>query len=309
MDNFTPLKAVKKKRKFNKFLIFGNLFLVVLIAAIGFFYYNKTLQTTEQKAVGVSCKSITDKDECNADYSCSPPKGKDDKQYKCKWDIKDEKCEESGQVCGEDGGGGYGCPAGSYQSGCKDHQKDNGVWVCDCYINGSTLGCTEPEGYAICPDSLPQNCVGSYICGTNPTEPPIHTPTPTPTTPVATNTPTPTPPAATNTPTPTRTPTPTPTKTPTPTRTPTPTPTPTGTIAPSNTPTVTPTTPPGQPTNTPVPSATITPTDVPGAPTATPTEIILAQTTVTNPPVPVTGMLQSFMYLIPAIIILIGLIL
>jgi len=49
MDNFTPLKTEKGK-KANKFLIFGNLFLVVIIAVVGVLYYNKTLITTKQKA-------------------------------------------------------------------------------------------------------------------------------------------------------------------------------------------------------------------------------------------------------------------
>ena len=56
MDNFTPLKVEKKKRKINKFLIFGNLFLVVLVAAIGIFYYNQTLITTKQKAIFYTSK-------------------------------------------------------------------------------------------------------------------------------------------------------------------------------------------------------------------------------------------------------------
>ncbi|MBI5127179.1 hypothetical protein HZA76_01860 [Candidatus Roizmanbacteria bacterium] len=50
MNNFTPLK-IKNKKNFKKILIFGNLILVVLVAVIGIVYYNRTLQTTQQKAV------------------------------------------------------------------------------------------------------------------------------------------------------------------------------------------------------------------------------------------------------------------
>lgn len=126
---------------------------------------------------------------------------------------------------------------------------------------------------------------------------------------VASPTPT-TPPSVTDTPIPTATPIP-PTATP-PIITNTPTMTPTGTIAPSNTPTMTPT---GTlvPTNTPTNTPTSTPvlTNTPG-PSATPTEIILAKVS----PSPTsttqllkTGMIQSFLYWIPAAIMLVGLIL
>ncbi|MFA5770180.1 MAG: hypothetical protein WC894_01635 [Patescibacteria group bacterium] len=151
-----------------------------------------------------------------------------------------------------------------------------------------------------CLDTLTTCAPSVCSCGTIT----VASPTPTPTTPPsATNTPIPTAtdvPVLTNTPIPTNTPTSTPTNTPTMT--------PTGTIVPSNTPTVTPTgtiAPTNTPTSTPVISNT------PG-PSATPTEIILAQvsaspTGVTN--LLQTGVVKSFMYFIPAIIILIGLIL
>lgn len=162
-----------------------------------------------------------------------------------------------------------------------------------------------------CLKTLTTCAIGVCSCGTEI----VASPTPTPTVPSVTNTPIPTSttaPNATNTPTPTKTPTPTPTRTPTPTATPiitnTPTMTPTGTIAPSNTPTATPT---GTlvPTNTPTSTPVLT--NTPG-PSATPTEIILAQvsaspTGVTN--LLQTGVVKSFLYFIPAIIILIGLIL
>jgi hypothetical protein len=158
-----------------------------------------------------------------------------------------------------------------------------------------------------------------------PTEEITSTPTPTPAntlTPTKTKTPTPT---KTKTPTPTKTKTPTPTKTKTPTptatKTPTPTITPTGTLTPTATPTVTPTgtlTPTNTPTltptgtQTPTDTPTLTPTNVPGVPTATPTEIILAQVSPTPTTVAKllqTGMIKSFIYMIPTAIILLGLIL
>ncbi|MGB9883565.1 MAG: hypothetical protein ACPLRN_03580, partial [Microgenomates group bacterium] len=52
MSNFTPLnpKKITYKPKKNNFFLWANLILVVLIAIIGLFYYNQTLQTTKQKA-------------------------------------------------------------------------------------------------------------------------------------------------------------------------------------------------------------------------------------------------------------------
>ncbi len=328
MDNFTPLKVEKKKRKINKFLIFGNLFLVVLVAAIGIFYYNQTLITTKQKALETDYRQ---------EKKCKQPDG----SYK--WCLVYSNCPG-------DTGGPILCSSATWdqsdcedvQEGCRGEGDDNGgVRICNqtCLFDAnclSGLSCVNVgETYKRCRNPVCQNAADCTCAAT-----------PTPTPPDVTNTPTPTPTPTgviTNTPTPTRTPTPTPTATPTST--------PTGTIVPSNTPTVT-------PTNTPGPSATPIPvlcgtkdcdnvtnpcrtgyncvqandgsnyctspdfTDAckadpsynscctaPGAPTATPTEIVLAQTTVTSPPVPVTGMVQSFMYLIPALIMFIGLIL
>ncbi|MFA6532466.1 MAG: hypothetical protein WCT22_00535 [Patescibacteria group bacterium] len=337
MDNFTPLKVEKKKRKFNKFLIFGNLFLVVLVALVGIFYYNKQRLISNIPKASSLCpqSACPDNEEAcmvgkniggvpKTHCTCCPA------QYSC-------TNEGDNGYCSTGGGGGGGCPCGSTLSEeCK--QVDN--------CQGGTQG-----------DSCGVDAQGriKYICKNRKCN---ICPTKTPTPPNVTDTPTPTPTGViTNTPTPTQTPIPT--------RTPTPTPTPTGTIVPSNTPTVIPTgtivpsnTPTVTPTNTPGPSATPVPvlcgtkdcdnatnpcrtgyncvqandgsnyctspdfTDAckanpsynscctaPGAPTATPTEIILAQTTVTSPPVPVTGMVQSFMYLIPAFIMFVGLIL
>ena len=54
MENFTPLRKSANKKKINKFLVIGNLFLEILISVIGFAYYNNTLLTTQQKA-GFDC--------------------------------------------------------------------------------------------------------------------------------------------------------------------------------------------------------------------------------------------------------------
>lgn len=48
MDNFTPLKTEKKKT--NKFLIFANLVLLVIVVGVTGFYLKNKLLTTEQKA-------------------------------------------------------------------------------------------------------------------------------------------------------------------------------------------------------------------------------------------------------------------
>ena len=49
MDNFTPLKTEKKK-KTNKFLIIGNIFLVVTLIFITNFFLKDKLISTQQKA-------------------------------------------------------------------------------------------------------------------------------------------------------------------------------------------------------------------------------------------------------------------
>lgn len=50
MDNFTPLKTEKKK-KANKFLIIGNMFLVVALIFITSFFLKDKLISTQQKAI------------------------------------------------------------------------------------------------------------------------------------------------------------------------------------------------------------------------------------------------------------------
>ncbi|MFA6081321.1 MAG: hypothetical protein WC741_02850 [Patescibacteria group bacterium] len=361
MDNFTPLKTEKKKRKFNKFLIFGNLFLLlILILTAGFFLKDKLLSYIPK-----ANQAPPDCD--NYGVACTSKKKPNGTPRNC--------------LNGQSESDGPGVCEGTtlvrtYRNEC----------ICEGIYCVNSLDTTRQENSPQCMPETP-----------TPTPPTVNNPTPT-TPPMCTplyycrttdftcqQT------SSTYDPVtsiqcgggstcaqnlaayvsgqttgicytssasclddclaPTNTPTPTPTPTATPVITNTPTPTPTGTIVPSNTPTVT-------PTNTPGPSATPAPVlcgtkdcdnatnpcqsgfsciqandgsnycsrseyvsacrtnptynnccTAPGAPTATPTEIVLAKTTVTSPPVPVTGMVQSFMYLIPALIMLVGLIL
>lgn len=333
MDNFTPLKpAEKKKKKFNKFLIFGNLFLIVLVAVIGIVYYNRTLVTTQRKAEErLNCNADHPKWECIQDGCCW--QGADDGCAKPGEPGYDPKCiPQPGagqcQTCGEER---PKCPNG--QPPVCDTSKIECVGIAQCQFPRRAARPLTSCGTS---EQIKFNCYTDCSCNPEPTA--------TPTPPDVTNTPTPTD-VITNTPTPTATPTNTPTATPTST--------------PTNTPT--PTTPPGQPTNTPGPTSTPIPVPcgtkscdnttnpcrdnyicvqandgsnyctspdfqtackanptynncctAPGAPTATPTEIILAK--VSPSPTSVekllqTGVMQSFVYLIPAFIMLIGLIL
>ncbi|MFA6532467.1 MAG: hypothetical protein WCT22_00540 [Patescibacteria group bacterium] len=271
MDNFTPLKPVeKKKKKLNKFLVFGNLFLVIVIAVAGIIFYNKQLQTTQQKAYEhKQCSDYGSPSECNG--NCSPYKN-NGQSFFCKWSFTQNECKESSDICESGGGGGVagGCVKVNEKCYNCTPPESNDIWhyTCDktrpeisqCNDNGKKIGTgtagavsqvcfhggTEDcgsEQIDLCANNTAAGCFvsrfGPTACtGVNPT----NTPTPTPTIPTTTNTPTPT---RTPTPTPTRTPTPTPT------RTPTPTVTPTGTLTPTPTGTLTPT-----PTNTPGPSAT-----------------------------------------------------
>jgi hypothetical protein len=156
---------------------------------------------------------------------------------------------------------------------------------------------------------------------TNPPPPPPTNPPPPPPTntppPPPTNTPTQPP---VNTPQPTNTPPPPPTNTPPPPPTNTPTQPPVNTPQPTNTPPLLTNTPP--PTNTPTqpPVNTPQPTNTPPETnTPTPTEIILAQVTDTptlipttaaeRPTIPTSGVSNFFIFLIPAVIIIISLIL
>lgn len=190
---------------------------------------------------------------------------------------------------------GVACPSCQQLYYCDKSDPNN----LHCVQTSSPQGYQTTSPYNQCGVSNPPTCASNletysagkttgvcYIsqsncdaqCGTPTSTPPPPTNTP----PVATNTP----PIATNTPT--ATPTPTPTATPVITNTPTATPIIT------NTPTSTPVL-----TNTPSPSAT-------------PTEIILAKISpspTTTVQLLQTGVIKSFIYWIPAVIILVGLIL
>lgn len=230
MENFTPIDLKKLEKKSGKFFLIANILLMFLVVGITGYYLKNKLITKKEKAVGISCKTITNRNDCNA--ACSPVKP-DGKQYSCKWLSEEQKCIESSKECGRDGATGS-CPPGTTESGVFDH-CNNCLALCDCKVDGQNNGtyfC--PQFNNLCPTYYPNQCnVNSQ------------TPTPTPTK-IITNTPTPT-----LTPTPTDTPYPTSTVIPTltsPPNQPTNTPTPTEIIVvrSTNTPII------DSPTNTPI---------------------------------------------------------
>jgi len=334
MDNFTPLKTKNKKKKANKFLIIGNLLLVIIVAGIGFFYYNNTLITTQQKAQTAAEKRAEDKRK--KEYIESG-------QQEADREAKKKKEQEERRLKEEEIGPGGGCPGGyetcevtdtsgrghrfcldeTKKKGCYNEAVERGITVkTGGGVTGIPGGWRCVEGKGKIPYVKGQPCVaynsvetisngqvpncfcgiiqiddssggGTYEskCGCNKEElaqiQSSSTSTPIPTaTPIISNTPTMTPIIS-------NTPTATPIISNTPTVTPLISNTPTVTPLISNTPTVTPLI-----SNTPGPSAT-------------PTEIILAKTSISPTVVKLlqTGVVKSFMYLIPAIIMLVGLIL
>ena len=50
MENFTPLKTVKKKRKINKFLVYGSMLFVFILVGVTAYLVNTTKIKREQKA-------------------------------------------------------------------------------------------------------------------------------------------------------------------------------------------------------------------------------------------------------------------
>lgn len=340
MDNFTPLKTKNKKKKANKFLIIGNLLLVIIVAGIGFFYYNNTLITIRQKAQTVAEKKAEEARKKEYEESGKKDADREAKKKKEQEARRLEQEEIGGGGCPggytpcdvtDTGGRGHRfcipSDGGSYGN-CQNSAVQRGItvktgggvtgipggWRCVVglgrdrpYVAGQP--CVDYNSVETIGNAKVPNCFcgiiqidnssggGTYEseCGCNKEElaqiqsSSISTPTATP--------------IISNTPTPTRTPTPTATRTPTPTATPIISNTPTVTPLISNTPTVTPLI-----SNTP----TVTPliSNTPG-PSATPTEIILAKISTSPTVVKLlqTGAVKSFMYLIPAIIILIGLIL
>jgi len=380
MDNFTPLRKSANKKKLNKFLVIGNLFLVVLIAVIGFSYYNNTLLTSQQKA-GFDCSDWSDTRKCNAERKEYEESGQADADK----EAKKKKEQEAKRLANEEIGGG-GCPGGyvtcdvtdtggkghrfcldeTKNAGCNSEAVERGItmktgigvgsdlaeqggWICEIGKKGYSGGpCLAGNSVKTIGNQKPPGCFcgiiqidggqwdGTYQstcgCGSKEEETQVTT------TLIGTIIPTPTGEEI-------------PTSTPTPTIIPTATPiisnTPTVTPLISNTPTITPTptiaklvcaTKDCNETTRPCEAGNIcikanngsnycsnislvdacksNPTEDVCckilSPTATPTEIIVAKTT-TSPTVVVkllqTGVAKSFMFLIPAAIMLIGLIL
>ena len=296
MDNFTPLNSEKKKKKINKFLLVGNILMMVFVVGLtGYYLRSRLLETQSTKA--------------------------------CTWNDTRGYCREQlGRRANEEAvrenGSTTACTEG--QVGCKApgvggldywHYSNCANGASDAYCTGNTGSAARSENTTI---------------ASVPTDTPTPTATPVPTD-IPTATPTPTG-IVTSTPTPTATPTGvlTPTLTPTGTLTPTVTPTPTIVQLVCATKDCNETTRPCAPGNicikandgsnycsneSLVDSCKSSPTEsscckiVPTS-NSTPTEIILAKvspTTVTK--LPQTGVAKSFMFLIPATIMLIGLIL
>ncbi len=322
MENYTPLKKLNNRKKINKFLVTGNLLLAFLIAVTGFIYYNNTLQTTQQKA-GFDCSDWSDKRKCAEERKEYEESGQADADK----EAKKKKEQEERRLEREEIGGGS-CPGGyvtcevtdtggrghrfcldeTKNTGCNNEAVDRGItvktgigvgsglaeqggWICEFGKKGYSGGpCLQNNSVKTIGNQKPPACFcgiiqidggeydGTYQstcgCGSKEEEQQITTMVvgtivPTPTGGIPTSTPTPTISTVTEIPTPTMTP------------------------APTNTPTQ-------------------TPTPAPGTPTATPTEIIIAKTTISPTAVAKlleTGVVKSFIYLVPAAIMLIGLIL
>ena len=332
MDNATPLKSIKKP--VNKFFLIANIILLLITVVIGVYYLKIYIPSTTKPKASCTPNTIY----CRRDDpSVCPNIISSLAGYRCDGNGNSMGCSGydacarivyPGQSCsGLSGYDSNGSTPANFVGCCN---REN----CWCYPPGGsgTVSCVDNSSGVSCgwnPDG----------CGSPPQE---DTPTPT-ATPFVTNTPTPT-----RTPTPTATRTPTPSVTPIVSSTPSVTPfisnTPTVTPLVSNTPGPSATPIPvlcgtkdcDNATNPcrsgyncvqahdgsnycTSPDFTVackanpsynTCCTAPGAPTATPTEIILAKTTI-SPTVTLlkTGMVKSFMFLIPALIMLIGLIL
>ena len=332
MDNFTPLKTKNKNKKANKFLIIGNLLLVIIVAGIGFFYYNNTLLTTQQKAsfdcdasIPGDCKKkgkeYVESGQQEANQEAKKKKERDEKKMKEEIFVPAGGCPggytscdiNGNRFCISNDGSEGGCSNGAVDRGITvktgigvgSGVAEQGGWICEIGKKGYSGGpCLAGNSVKTIGNQKPPGCFcgiiqidggqwdGTYQstcgCGSKEEETQVTT------TLIGTIIPTPTGEE-------------TPTSTPTPTIIPTATPiisnTPTVTPLISNTPTVTPLI-----SNTP----TVTPliSNTPG-PSATPTEIILAKISTSPTVVKLlqTGVVKSFMFLIPATIMLIGLIL
>lgn len=122
MTNFTPL-TFKKNNK-GKFFVFGNLFLLLMIAGIGIFYYNKTLITTQQKAVApgaCQCANSAGHNvggcECNGSNAFCP----------AGTHVKNNRCGESS---------GNGNP--DQQNNSQSCGNSGGIWCDVTDVNGNS---------------------------------------------------------------------------------------------------------------------------------------------------------------------------
>lgn len=317
--NFTEISPnkIKLKKRFSLKIVFGLLFLIVLITGmISYLIITQKPITTKKKAevqeeptISVLCyNGIPNRETGIVKYygvkvihTFSNKKDCDDCDDECQKRLVGElsTCGNSA-VCSDDGQ-------------CQHRELPDGGGSCEISTTFPVCSVIQLDCSKLPWESGEANIITGGIkknCNCGPTNTPTPTKTPTPTltaTPIPVRTvATPTP---TRTPTPSKTPTPAPTKTPTPTpsRTPTPTPTP----PPNQTITPTPT-PPKTLTETPTPAETASVTETPTT-TATPTEIILIQTTDApeeaestseQPTMPSAGTSKFGLYIIPILIII-----
>ena len=162
MDNFTPLKTKNKKKKANKFLIIGNLLLVIIVAGIGFFYYNKTLITTRQKA-GFECTDWSDTRKCDAERKEYEEDGRADaaKEAKKKKEQEERRARDEGALK-SDGS----CPGGFHVCEGTDlksrHYKFCGSDNDNCNNAAADMGYTILKG-----TSTANLCSGKSQCDPN----------------------------------------------------------------------------------------------------------------------------------------------
>jgi hypothetical protein len=229
MENFTPIATAKKKNT-NKLLIFGNLFLLILLVSIGGYFLRDKLFPTQQKANGSP-------GECNGTFYT---------RHQCgSWrDVQESRgdCCSNGHF--RDSGKTVTCTKGDYCIATRAEKKcidrSSSSYGDHCFISVD-INCSQNERCQEQPATSTPTLPSPTATPTS-----TRTPTPTPTrTPTPTSIPTSTP---TGTIPPSNTPTVTPTNTPGPTATNTPIPSPTEIILVVNTNTPTP----SQPTNTPI---------------------------------------------------------
>lgn len=318
--NFTPLKNFKPKKKINKWLLYGNLALVVLVAVIGAVYYNNVLITTQQKA-GFDCSDWSNPRKCREERKEYEESGKADadREAKKKKEREEKRMKEEEYVPPGGCPGGYiscdvsdvggkkhrfcisndgsegGCSSGAVNRGITvqtgaGSTKGEGGWRCIegkgkdyPYVGGQP--CVEGNSVETIGNVKVPNCFCGIIQIDNAQGGGTYMSncgcSKEENEVLQTSTL-----VGTIIPTPTETliaQTPSDTPTPTPTETPTPTPTPTNV--------------PGQPTNTPTPTAT--PTPPPGS-TNTPTPV---------QSIPTAGAPKPFVFLIPIGIIFLSLLL